>query len=60
MLSAVAWVMLRYSRTLPIGKFFAYSSVLVAILAVVLAGKGTADAGSMLAAVALAAHLAAI
>ncbi len=41
-LSAVAWVMLRYSRTLPIGKFFAYSSILVAVLAVVLAGKGTA------------------
>src|SRR3546814_1903422 len=34
--------MLRYSRSLPIGKFFAYSSVLIAILAVVLAGKGTA------------------
>src|SRR3546814_1304818 len=34
--------MLRYSRSLPIGKFFAYSSALIAILAVVLAGKGTA------------------
>ena len=34
--------MLRYSRSLPIGKFFTYSSVLIAILAVVLAGKGTA------------------
>jgi len=41
-LAVVAWAMLRYSRVLPIGKFFAYSSVLVAILAVVLAGKGTA------------------
>jgi len=41
-LAAVAWVMLRYSRSLPIGKFFAYSSALIAILAVVLAGKGTA------------------
>ncbi|KTE23477.1 MULTISPECIES: cytochrome c/FTR1 family iron permease [unclassified Sphingopyxis] len=39
-LAAIAWVMLRYSRVLPIGKFFAYSSVLIAILAVVLAGKG--------------------
>jgi high-affinity iron transporter len=41
-LTAVAWAMLRYSRALPIGKFFAYSSILVAVLAVVLAGKGTA------------------
>jgi len=41
-LAAVAWTMLRYSRSLPIGKFFTYSSVLIAILAVVLAGKGTA------------------
>ena len=39
-LAAIAWVMLRYSRVLPIGKFFAYSSALIAILAVVLAGKG--------------------
>ena len=39
-LGVVAGVMLRYSRTLPIGKFFAYSSALVAILAVILAGKG--------------------
>jgi high-affinity iron transporter len=39
-LGVVAWVMLRYSRTLPIGKFFAYSSALIAVLAVVLAGKG--------------------
>ena len=42
LLAAIAWVMLRYSRTLPIGKFFAYSSALIAILAVVLAGKGAA------------------
>jgi high-affinity iron transporter len=41
-LAVVAWAMLRYSRSLPIGKFFGYSSVLIAILAVVLAGKGTA------------------
>ena len=39
-LAAIAWVMLRYSRVLPIGKFFAYSSALIAILAVILAGKG--------------------
>lgn len=41
-LLAVAWIMLRYSRRLPIGKFFAYSSALIAVLAVVLAGKGVA------------------
>ena len=34
--------MLRFSRRLPIGKFFAYSSALIAVLAVVLAGKGVA------------------
>ena len=32
--------MLRYSRTLPITQFFRYSSWLMAILTVVLAGKG--------------------
>jgi len=41
-LGAIAVAMLRFSRRLPIGKFFAYSSALVAILAVVLAGKGVA------------------
>lgn len=41
-LAVLAWIMLRYSRSLPIGKFFAYSTVLIAILAVVLTGKGTA------------------
>jgi high-affinity iron transporter len=40
LLAVIAWAMLRYSRTLPIGKFFAYSAILIAILAVVLAGKG--------------------
>src|SRR3546814_11088121 len=34
--------MLRYSRKLPIAQFFAYSSALIAVLAVVLAGKGVA------------------
>jgi high-affinity iron transporter len=38
----MAWALLRYSRILPIGKFFAYSSWLMAILTVVLAGKGIA------------------
>jgi high-affinity iron transporter len=41
-LAVVAWAMLRYSRRLPIGKFFTYSSWLMAILTVVLAGKGIA------------------
>ena len=39
-LAAVAWAMLRLSRTLPIGQFFRYSAILIAILAVILAGKG--------------------
>ena len=34
--------MLRFSQQLPIAKFFAYSSALIAVLAVVLAGKGVA------------------
>jgi high-affinity iron transporter len=34
--------MLKFSQRLPISKFFAYSSALVAVLAVVLAGKGVA------------------
>lgn len=42
LLAVIAFVMMRYSRTLPIGKFFAYSSALIAVLAVVLIGKGSA------------------
>jgi high-affinity iron transporter len=41
-LGAIAWALLRYSRKLPIGQFFRYSSILMAVLAVVLAGKGVA------------------
>jgi len=41
-LAVIAWMMLRYSRRLPFGKFFAISAALVAVLAVVLAGKGVA------------------
>ena len=41
-LAAVAWVMLRYSAKLPISQFFRYSSILMAVLAVILAGKGVA------------------
>ena len=40
LLAAIAWAMLRYSRTLPIGEFFKYSAILIAVLTVVLAGKG--------------------
>ena len=39
-IAAIAWLMLRYSRTLPVGTFFRYSSWLMAVLTVVLAGKG--------------------
>ena len=40
LLGLIAWAMLRYSRDLPIAKFFAYSAWLMAILTIVLAGKG--------------------
>ena len=42
LLALIAWAMLRLSARLPIAKFFAYSAVLIAVLAVVLAGKGVA------------------
>ena len=42
LLAAIAWAMLRYSAKLPIAQFFRYSSILMAVLAVVLAGKGIA------------------
>ncbi len=41
-LAIIAVAMLKFSQRLPIAKFFAYSSALVAVLAVVLAGKGIA------------------
>lgn len=41
-LAAVAYWMLRVSRRLPIGQFFSISSILIAVLAVVLVGKGIA------------------
>ncbi|HEX6740911.1 MAG TPA: FTR1 family protein, partial [Sphingomicrobium sp.] len=41
-LAGIAIAMLKFSQRLPISKFFAYSSALVAVLAVVLAGKGVA------------------
>lgn len=40
LLAILAWAMLRYSRKLPITQFFRYSAILIAILAVILAGKG--------------------
>ena len=40
LLAVMAWLILRYSRRLPFGRFFAVSALLVAILAVVLTGKG--------------------
>lgn len=41
-LSAIAFLLLRSTARLPISQFFAFSSALVAILAVVLMGKGAA------------------
>ncbi|CAM3790722.1 cytochrome c/FTR1 family iron permease [Roseateles saccharophilus] len=42
LLALIAFIFLRTSARMPIGKFFAASSVLVAVLAVVLVGKGIA------------------
>ena len=42
MLVVVAWAMLKYSRRMPITQFFNWSAILIAVLAVVLAGKGVA------------------
>ena len=42
LLGAIAWAMLRYSAKLPVAQFFRYSSILMAVLAVILAGKGIA------------------
>lgn len=39
-LAVIAWIFMRYSRALPVGKFFAYSSVLLVVLCVVLIGEG--------------------
>ena len=41
-LAAIAWAMLRLGRRLPMERFFGWSAALMAVLAVVLAGKGTA------------------
>ncbi|CDG84038.1 cytochrome c family protein [Janthinobacterium agaricidamnosum NBRC 102515 = DSM 9628] len=42
LLMVIAWALLRTSARMPIGKFFSYTSVLVAVLAVILIGKGMA------------------
>jgi high-affinity iron transporter len=42
LLGVIAWVMLRFSAKLPVSEFFKYSSALIAVLAIVLAGKGVA------------------
>ncbi len=41
-LGGIAWVLMRTSRRLPLATFFAASSVLIAVLAIVLTGKGVA------------------
>lgn len=41
-LALTATAMLKFSARLPVGKFFSVSSILIAVLAVVLAGKGAA------------------
>ncbi len=38
----IGWLMLNYSRRLPLNKFFTYSAWLMAVLAVILIGKGVA------------------
>lgn len=42
LLALIAWALLRTSARMPIGKFFALTSILVGLLAVVLTGKGMA------------------
>ena len=42
LLAVIAWLLLRSSRRLPLGTFFSVSSAIIAVLAVVLTGKGVA------------------
>src|SRR5471032_470333 len=42
LLAVIAWVLLRSSARMPIGKFFSLTSAFVAVLAVILMGKGVA------------------
>lgn len=41
-LAVIAWLMLKTSQKLPIGRFFSVSSVLIAVIALVMTGKGVA------------------
>ena len=41
-LAVVAWALLTYGKRLPISRFFSLSSILMAVLSVVLVGKGVA------------------
>jgi len=40
LLVVIAWILLRTSARMPIGKFFSITSIFVAVLAVILVGKG--------------------
>jgi len=42
-LGVIAWVLLRTSARMPVGRFFSATSILVAVLAVVLVGKGVSS-----------------
>jgi len=42
LLAAIAWILLKTSARMPIGRFFSLTSLLVAVLAVILIGKGVA------------------
>jgi len=42
LLAVIAWALLRSSARMPIGKFFSLTSAFVAVLAVILMGKGVA------------------
>jgi high-affinity iron transporter len=42
LLGVVAWLLLRTSARMPIGRFFSVTSLCIAVLAVILAGKGVA------------------
>jgi len=41
-LAVIAWILLRTSQRLPLGLFFSASSLVIAVLAIVLTGKGVA------------------
>ena len=41
-LGVIAWLLLRYSKRLPLAQFFSWSALLMALLAMILTGKGVA------------------